>query len=400
MSTTVRPTVPIAVRRARWAVSALFLLNGAGMSSMVPRFPLIKENLGLTNTFFGLAIALGPLGGLIAGLWTSRVIRRLGSARVALVAQAAQVIIFTFVLNAPIPAAFALGIFIMSATDVYADIAMNAHGLRVQKLYGRSINNSFHAFWSVGGVIGGSIGALFAGINLPLPWHAAIMATLLLSVNLIIRRHMLPGPDHDEVVEESAGNVRIPRNLLWHIIALGMVAAFAASIEDSGSTWSALYLHDYLGATPAIAGLGFVALIGAQTIGRFTGDRLVDHLGDRGAARLGCSVATLGMALALAFPSIPLTLLGFAAAGWGVATVVPAVFYAGYHIPGLPHGAGLAIVNWLLRFAFLIGPPLVGRISDVVNFRVALLVMPLATLMVVLLSGHLSTGRSHEEQPA
>ena len=107
-----------------------------------------------------------------------------------------------------------------------------------------------------------------------------------------------------------------------------------------------------------------------------------------------------GMALALAFPSIPFTLLGFAAAGWGVATVVPAVFYAGYHIPGLPHGAGLAIVNWLLRFAFLIGPPLVGRISDVVNFRVALLVMPLATLMVVLLSGHLSTGRSHEEQPA
>ncbi|HNV11886.1 MAG TPA: hypothetical protein PKN27_11215, partial [Propionibacteriaceae bacterium] len=124
------------------------------------------------------------------------------------------------------------------------------------------------------------------------------------------------------------------------------------------------------------------------------------HLGDRGAARLGCSVATVGMALALAFPSIPLTLVGFAAAGWGVATVVPAVFYAGYHIPGLPHGAGLAIVNWLLRFAFLIGPPLVGRISDVVNFRVALLVMPLATLMVVLLSGHLSTGRSHEEQPA
>ncbi len=381
-------TIPLHVRRARWAVAALFWLNGATLASVVPRYPLVKENLGLSNSFFGLALALGPGGGLIAGMWTAHLMRRFGSARVAAWAQVMQIIFAGCVLNSPTPWLFALFVFCTSAVDVYTDVAMNAHGLRVQKLYGRSINNTFHAWWSVGAVCGGLVGALFAGLALPLPWHAVIFGAVLLAVNLSLRRFLLRGPDIEDA-DEHAPAAKVPPNLWWPLIALGLVAAFGASIEDAGFTWSALYLHDFLGATPAVAGLGVVFVVGAQTIGRFTGDRLVDALGNRHAARLGCTVGTLGMGLALAFPSVPLTFIGFACAGWGVATVVPAVYATADSMPGLPHGAGLAIVNWLLRFAFFIGPPLVGRLADLASLRVALVVMPTATLLVVLLSGFL-----------
>lgn len=385
-------------RRARAAVATLFWLNGATIASLVPRYPELRDHLELSNTFFGLAIALGPLGGLVAGLLTSRVMRATSSAAVASWAQVGQIILFCVVLNSPTAWVFALSVMLMSATDVYTDIAMNAHGMRVQNLYGRSINNSFHAWWSLGAVSGGALGSLFAGAGLSLPMHALAIGSLMLAINLGLRPFLLKSPDPD-VVEESgnpASGVRIPRPLMLQLVALGLVGAFSASIEDSGFTWSALYLRDSLGAEPAVAGMGLVALVGAQTIGRFTGDRLVDRLGDRGAARLGCTVATLGMGLALLVGTIPLTLFGFACAGWGVATIVPAVYYTAHHMPGLPTGAGLSIVNWLLRLAFFVGPPLVGRLSDVVGFRTALAVMPLATAMVLLLSGVLAAHREDE----
>ncbi|HIW29973.1 MAG TPA: MFS transporter [Candidatus Luteococcus avicola] len=394
-------SVPQQYRRARWAVAALFWLNGATMATMLPRYPLIRDNLGLSNTFFGLAIALGPFGGLITGFFTARTMRRFSSGTVAVWAQIAQILCSLVVLNAPAPIWFAVGLFLMSATDVYTDIAMNAHGLRVQKHYPRSINNTFHGFWSVGAFFGGLLGSLFAGINLPLWQHSLVAAAIMLVVNITLRPFLLKGPD-TEIAEETADDTPrsrspIPRTLWPHLLALGLMGAFAAEIEDSGFNWAAIYLHDALGAAPALAGMGLAALVGAQTIGRFTGDALTDRLGYRSTARLGCGVATVAMLAALAFQSIPLTLLGFALAGWGVATVVPAVYVAGDNIPGLPHGAGLSVVNWLLRLSFIVFPPLVGRVGDLVGLRTALLLMPISTLMVVLFSGHLAGGRPRHE---
>jgi MFS family permease len=144
-------------------------------------------------------------------------------------------------------------------------------------------------------------------------------------------------------------------------------------VEDSGSSWSALYLRDELSAGAAAAGLGFVALSAAMTVGRLTGDRAVDRFGQRRVVRVGGALTAAGMAVALALPSIPTAVLGFALAGLGVATLIPAVYHAADQLPGLRRGLGLAVVNWLLRIGFLVSPPLVGVLADASSLRVALL---------------------------
>jgi MFS family permease len=167
--------------------------------------------------------------------------------------------------------------------------------------------------------------------------------------------------------------------------ALGVLAACGAFVEDAGSSWSALYLRDELAAAPAVAGLGFVALSAAMTIGRLTGDRAVDRFGQRRVVRVGGALTAAGMGLALALPSIPTTVLGFALAGLGVATLVPAVYHAADELPGLRRGLGLAVVNWLLRIGFLVSPPLIGLLADAISLRVALLTVVLAGLGALLL---------------
>ena len=152
-------------RNARAAVAAVFLTNGALFANVVPRYPEIKADLGVSNAVLGTALAAFPLGALLAGLFAAAVIRRFGSARVAalgIVALAASTLAIPF---APNWLALAGVLVVIGALDAIVDVAQNAHGLRVQRLYGRSIVNSFHGVWSIGAVLGGLMGSAAAGLR-------------------------------------------------------------------------------------------------------------------------------------------------------------------------------------------------------------------------------------------
>ena len=142
-------------------------------------------------------------------------------------------------------------------------------------------------------------------------------------------------------------------------------------MEDSGGTWSAVYLSGSLGAGATVAAFGFVALAGMQFVGRIVGDRLVDRFGQRTVARTGGAITAVGMGLALAFPSIPGTIIGFGAAGFGIATLVPSAMHAADELPGFRAGTGLTLLSWMMRLGFLLAPPVVGLIADATSLRVA-----------------------------
>src|SRR3954469_24257987 len=72
-------------RRARIAVAALFLTNGAIFANLLPRYPEIKADLHLSNAVYGAAVAAFSGGALVAGLAAATLIRRYNSSRVAVV---------------------------------------------------------------------------------------------------------------------------------------------------------------------------------------------------------------------------------------------------------------------------------------------------------------------------
>ena len=117
---------------------------------------------------------------------------------------------------------------------------------------------------------------------------------------------------------------------------------------------------------------------------------MVDRFGERAVARCGGLITATGMGFALAVPSVPATIVGFAAAGIGIATVVPAAFHAADQLPGLRHGTGLTAVAWLMRVGFVCSPLIVGLIADVTSLRVGLLVVPVAGIAVIAAAGALS----------
>lgn len=406
---TIDRAVPKPVRRARVAVAALFLTNGALFANLLPRFPEIKAVLGLDNAGFGLAAAAFPLGAMLAGLAAGALIRRFGSARVAVAGTVLTALALACAGMAPTGLLFAVGLGVAGAMDAITDVGQNSHGLRVQKLFGRSILNSFHAVWSMGAVLGGLMGAAAAGLGIPVQLHLAVSGALFAAVSLCSLRFLLPGTgeaDAEAAPAEEASDGARPaqaggtasrfggRGKYLVLLALVLVAAAGSLVEDAGNTWAALYLKEGFGAPASIAGLGFVALVGAQFVGRLVGDRLVDRFGERLVAQAGGALVAVGMGTALLFPSLPGTLAGFAAAGFGIATLVPAAMHGADNIEGLRPGTGLTVLSWLMRISFLLSPPVVGAIADATSLRAGLWVVPLAGVMVLLLSPVLAGRKS------
>jgi len=380
-------------RRARAAIGAVFLTNGALFANLLPRLPEIKADLGLSNALLGAAVASFSAGALAAGPTAAALIRRFHSARVCL---ATTVILAGFIVVAacaPSPVMLAGALFVAGAADAVTDVAQNVNALRLQRQYGRSIINSLHAVWAVGAVVGGLMAAAAIAVHLPRSVHLGASAALFCVVAAVAYPFLLHGPDHDDHPARRAGDATAGPAVYVALFALVGIAIAGATVEDAGSSWATLYLRDTLGAAGPVAAFGYVALVGCMCVGRLVGDRLVDRFGERAVLRAGALVTAAGMGAALAVPSVPGTIAGFGAAGLGVATAIPAAMRAADDLPGLRAGTGLTVLTWLMRVGFLGAPLLVGVVADSAGLRVGLLSVVVAGLVLLALSGVLAGRR-------
>ncbi|MDT5369053.1 MAG: hypothetical protein QOC62_3484 [Mycobacterium sp.] len=375
-------------------MAALFLANGALFANLLPRYPEIKADLGLSNAAYGAAVAAFSVGALVTGPLAASLIRRFHSARVAVWGSAGIAVFVWLAGVAPSPLTFAGALFVAGGADAVTDVAQNTHGLRVQRRYGRSIINSFHAVWSAGAILGGAMGAGAIALHVARGTHLAVSAVVFTAVCVIAYRFLLPGPDDagHATRAQPAARPGVPVATYAALAALVAIAIAAATVEDAGSSWATLYMRE-LGAPGAIAVSGYIAAVGFQFIGRVVGDRLVDRFGQRAVARAGGVIATTGMGAALAFPSQPAVIGGFAAAGFGVATLIPAAMQRADELPGMRSGTGLTAVTWLMRVGFVFAPVIVGAIADAISLRAGLLTVPVAGLVVVALAGVLASTR-------
>jgi hypothetical protein len=91
-------------------------------------------------------------------------------------------------------------------------------------------------------------------------------------------------------------------------------------------------------------------------------------------------------------PSIVGVILGFAALGVGLACVVPLVFVAAAGDDPHP-GPALAAVSTPGYLGFLLGPPVIGGLAELVGLGTALALLPVLLAGVVALAGRTAPAR-------
>jgi MFS family permease len=357
-------------RRARGAVTAIFFLNGLLFGGWAARIPAIRDRLALSDGELGVALAFLPIGAIVAMPLAGALAARVGSRRATRLAYAVACVTAGVVALAPSLVALAALALALGVGMGSLDVSMNVHGVTVERRYGRPILSSFHAAFSLGGLAGAALGALAAGAGLDVRVHLAVVAGACGAIGLTWSRRFLPG-SADAAGAHDPVFVRPPRRL-W---ALGALAFACLLIEGASGDWSGVYIKDELGTGPGFAALGFTAFSVTMTLGRIFGDRLVTALGSTRLVRAGGLVAAIGFGGALALSAPAAALIGFACLGAGMSSVIPIVFRAAGQVPGIASGVSLSAVSSVGYLGFVVGPPAIGGIAELIGLPGALAVL-------------------------
>ena len=378
------PTSPVAdavLRRARYADTLIFFVNGVMFASWVARIPQVQDNLDLSEGSLGLALLVLACGALLSLLIAGWLVARFGSRPVTATAAIALCLFLPFPALANSWVLLAATLFLVGAANGALDVAMNSQGVLIQRHLGRPILSSMHAAFSFGGFAGAATGGLVAAAGVSPAAHLTGVAVLSGIAMLRAGRLLL---DAENDLQRDGPSFAPPSRAL---AALGVIAFCGLLAEGAVGDWSAVYLSNVLETGPGLAAGGFAAFSLTMACGRLTGDRLVFLFDPTTVARYGGVVATIGMVLALAFGNPYLTILGFALVGAGLSNIVPIIFSAAGQTPGLAPGPAIAAVASSGYFGFLAGPPVIGLAAELVTLRGSLVVLVLLAAMIALLAG-------------
>ncbi len=376
------------MRAARIAVSTIFLVNGAVLASWLPHIPAVKARLHASDAGLGLAL-LGMAGGAVVALpLAGRLIARFGSRVMTATAALAFCLAMPLPLFSPSLPALGLALALLGACNGLLDVSMNAQAAAIEHAAGRAIMSSFHALFSVGGVVGALLagGSMAAGVS----DASHVVAAALLALVVVVGA--LPALAPDDRTREPRGPafVRPSRALL----GLGALAFLGLLAEGAMADWSAVYLHDTLGASPALAATGFAAFALAMAAGRFAGDALTDRLGAPRVLRVSGAVAAAGLGAALLVGRPAAGVAGCALVGLGIANIIPLLFSAAARVRGVEPGRALSAVATTGYLGFLVGPPLIGAVAEIAGLAAGLALVTGACALIAARAGALPGGET------
>lgn len=335
--------------------------------------PDIKIQTAATDAEFGLAMLGTGTGALPAMPVTGRIWRRFGWALLPSTA-----LIFAAAALTPLlassPLTLTVAMVAIGASSGAMDVAMNSAVSDVEVAADRRLMYGAHALFSLAVLVGSVVTGVARDVGLGpaalLPAVALAMAAIGIGA-LSVRRTQSLGPTSSLDTSGTGG-----WGLSRPIAVLAVLCAVSFLIEDAIQNWSALHLERGLGASPALGGVAPGIFAGSMFIGRSSGQWLGARFTDRTMLMFGATLAAMGLVVVGLAPSSLVALAGFAAAGGGIALVAPALFARAGRMAG-PSGRGAAIAGLTVfgYVGFLIGPVLVGFISQASSLRTSFLVL-------------------------
>jgi predicted MFS family arabinose efflux permease len=382
--------VPPELRAARRGVTTVFFVLGASYANWLPRIPLIKHDLGLSDGQLGITLLGSPVGVVIGVRVASWAMARWGSRPVTRVASLVVCAALVPIGAAWTMAALGAALVLIGAAMGLMDVGMNAQGVAVERGYGRPLMSGLHGSYSVGALCGALGGSAAARFDVSPLVHLAVTAGVLGCVVWFASGPLLPPGEEPGQGEETGGDGRGRRLLAGPgvaVLLLGLIGLCSFVGEGAVGDWSAVYLRESLSASAGAAGLGYAGCSVAMAAGRLTGDRLVARFGPVTVLRAGSLVAAGGLAVGLLARSEPVAVAGFTLFGLGVAPVAPITFSAAGNLPGVSSSTAISRVTGIGYLGFLGGPPLIGMVADHASLGWALAIPAGLAGLIVLMAG-------------
>jgi len=361
-------------RKARLATLIAFLINGFSVGNFVSRIPDFKYELRITNGVLGASLFCASIGVLAALRPASRAAAKYGSGPVTKNAA------FTLSLAVPLVGLlfnlpwFLFSLFLYGVLSSTHDLSMNAHAAALEDKVGKRVMSTFHAMWSIGGLTGGALGGLLANANVSIRLHALVIGGFIFLIALLTRNWFLPAAADQHLIEEHKKR-KTPRRFL----VLGLLGLCGALGEGAASDWGGVLARETFHASALMSALPYVFFSATMVTGRLSGDFLAHKFGVVKLLTWSGFIAGIGLTAGLFAGNIYGVIIGWLLLGIGLSTVIPMMISATGTLANEKYSGqvsaaeGVALVTGVAYFGFVIGPPLIGYLSESMTLRWAML---------------------------
>lgn len=369
-------------RRIRLAVAMVYFSMGLGFSSWASRIPDIKTALQLNDAMFGTILFALPVGQFLMMPFSGKLVTRFGSHKVLPFALPAYTIVLSLIGLVQTGWQLALALFLFGIFGNMCNISVNTQGVAAEKIYQRSIMSSFHGGWSVAGFTGALIGIAMINLHVRPFWH---FVTIILVVWTIVwinypflvrsKHREKPGDPRRKIFSKPDGV----------LIQLGIIGFCSMASEGAMFDWSGIYFKDVVHAPASLVVLGYTSFMVMMASGRFVADYFVSKIGRKLLMQICGAMISAGLFTAVFFPYLVPCTFAFMLVGLGVSCMVPSVYSAAGRHSKVPTGIALATVSSVSFLGFLMGPPLIGYISQAAGLRYSFAVIGVFGIGITLL---------------
>lgn len=337
---------------------------GLCFSTWASRIPDIKTALHLTDGHLGTILLALPMGQLTMMFFSGKLVTRFGSHRILPFSIALYAFSLTNLGLAQNAWQLALGLYAFGVSANLSNISVNTQGVYTEGLFKRTIMSSFHGMWSLAGFTGALVGLGMLALGLGTYTHFVLVAAITLLMAAFNFKFLIKAKE--TLRNEETKFFRKPDQSL---VLLGIIGFCSMASEGIMFDWSGVYFKDVIKVPGALVILGYTSFMIMMASGRFLGDGLINKFGRKRVMQISGLMVSTGLFTAVLFPFIIPATIAFMFVGLGVSSIVPTLYsIAGKH-PTIPTGEALTAVSSVSFLGFLMGPPVIGYISELFGLR-------------------------------
>lgn len=375
------------LKRIRAGIFSFYFAQGLCFSSWASRIPDIKGYLGLDDAAWGTVLLMLPVGQICGMSLSGYLVSKIGSRKILPIALFLYALALVMVGLAKTEYTLLMSLIVLGFFGNFSNISVNTQGVNVESLYGKSIMSSFHGGWSLACFTGSAIGLLMINLSLSPFIHFSIVAAIVI-LNLFMNKKYLQEDikKKKKVSDDGAKQKNKPESFLY---LLGIVAFCGMAAEGAMTDWSGLYFKDVVKVSESIIPLGFSAYMVTMASGRFFADKAIERWGSQRVIMTGGALISIGLLLAVAFPILPVTIIAFMIIGLGTSSIAPTIYSIAGQKTKISTSMALTVVSSISFLGFLMGPPLIGYISEATSLRYSYALIGVFGICIIVLTSQI-----------
>ena len=355
-----------------------YIILGLAFGLWAMLVPFVKDRLSVDKAQLGMLLLLIATGAIISMFFTGLTAAKIGC-RKTVVISTILVIICLPVLSVS-SNIYLTGLFMLlfGMGLGMLDVTLNIQGAIVEESMKKHLMAGFHSMYSFGVFFG--ILIITYLLKFVSSSYAAFIISGIIFILLIAIIPALLSYGGDKPQKIFIKPTRI-------LFVLGMICFIAFVAEGVILDWSALFMREVRNIQPEYAGYSFSLFYITMGIFRFIGDKTAEKFSTKSILFASSITAIAGLIIMLYVPYSAASFIGFTLAGAGLANMVPiTISAAGKYRGNMPLSIAVSAVATVGYFGTLIGPSVMGFISEHTNLTIAFSLIGALLFIITILS--------------